>query len=169
MNLQEFCKYISAVKEFNMAIKFAFIALPVWDNYCKNNSPCYTDSITGLIHKVDSNLLINTLNESLAYFSDAEKSNRLSELYKNFDDPVIALQDMDWDLPDEVERIFYSVYNIARGLLSEVDNENDQLIFYVAINQAIDVIESEGILTERQIRDILDEFKKAKLSDFKNQ
>lgn len=78
---------------------------------------------------------------------------------RQFRDPIVALQDLDWELPNEVERTFYAVHNLLDSLLGKEKTVVNEATIYVTINQAIEALESSNLLTEKEIREILYENK----------
>ena len=108
MSLQKYIESLSKEKQFSLAIKLAKFALPIWDKFADKNELSYRDSIAGIKHTVDKNLLNDTIVSAENYL----RSNKLdfnegeTDLYKKFIDPIVALQDDDWDLPDEVLKTF---------------------------------------------------------------
>lgn len=80
-------------------------------------------------------------------------------MYKDFSDPVTALQDDDWELPCAVEKIFYSAYNLLNAIIFGDENTNGESSYYISANMAIDVIDSEKFITEEEIKSILKNIK----------
>ncbi|HEV7424358.1 MAG TPA: hypothetical protein VGO21_04175, partial [Candidatus Paceibacterota bacterium] len=81
------------------------------------------------------------------------------EIRRQFDDPIVALQDTDWQLPDEVQKTFYAVYNLIDTLLVKEKTVFDESTIYVSINQAADALETSKTLTFYDINQILDDIK----------
>jgi hypothetical protein len=80
-------------------------------------------------------------------------------LSRQFSDPILALQDLDWELPYEVERTFYAVHNLLDSVLGKEKTVFNGTTIYVTINQAIDAIESSKLLSETEIKEMLYENK----------
>jgi hypothetical protein len=76
-----------------------------------------------------------------------------------FDDPIIALQDTDWELPNEVQKTFYAVYNLIDTLMGKKKTVFEESSIYVSINQAIDALETSKTLTFDEINKILIDIK----------
>lgn len=161
MTLQQFTASLTKENQINLAIKLCKLALPIWDNYANNNKLGYRDTVVGLQHSVDRKLPINTINAVEAYLKqNAIKKvfigkTKLQKLSKEFDDPIVALQDLDWELPYEVYTFFYSVHNLLETLLGKELSVFGESVIYVSINQAIDALETSKTLTIDQINDIL--------------
>ena len=135
--------------------------LPIWNNYADKNELAYCDTVVGLLHSVDRTLLKNTIDSVEKYIL----TNRINKaIIKNFDlipfrrqfiDPIVALQDLDWELPYEVERTFYAVHNLLVSTLGKEKSVFNETTIYVTINQAIEALSSSKLMTETEIRDIL--------------
>lgn len=165
MTLQEHIDSLSKDKQFDIAIRLTRSALPVWDKYADNNELAYRDTVVGLNHSVDRQLLQNTINAVEKFVSTnrikrtAIKNVDLLSSDKQFSDPIVALQDTDWELPYEVERTFYAVHNLLDAALGKVKTVFNETTIYVAINQAVDALASSKTMTEEEIRKILYENK----------
>lgn len=168
MTLQEFCYTLPKNKQIKLAIKLAKQALPIWDNYADNNILSYRDTVVGLTHTVPKQLLSNTINEIENHFATQKLSriikdpSKLLKLYSYFDDPIVALQDSDWELPEQVKKTFYSVYNLIGSIIHKNMATIDESRLYITINQAIDAIKTADILSENQINQILQRMKNGK-------
>ena len=161
MTLQEFCDTLPESKQVELAVNLIKHILPVWDNYAKQSSLSYRDTVVGLTHTVPKQLLADTINEVEIYFSvpmllrKLKRKDKLIKLYSHFSDPVIALRDTDWELPQAVEKTFYSVYNLTGSIVDKKKTIFDESAIYVSINQAIDAIQLTGLLSEKQIQEII--------------
>lgn len=165
MTLQEFCDTLPKDKQIELAIQLISLSLPIWDKFAENNTLSYRDTVVGLTHTIPQQLLADTINEVQNYLSTPRllrgfKSKRkLLKLYSYFDEPIVALQDTDWELPTIVERTFYSVYNLLGSIVDKDITAFNERTIYVAINQSIDAIQTAGILSESQIKETLEQAK----------
>jgi hypothetical protein len=161
MTLEQHIESLSKDRQFEIAICLIRLALPIWDKYADNYELTYRDSVVGLNHSVDKNLLKNTVDAVEKYNSTNKiykaivKHLELSSLSKKFSDPILALQDLDWELPNEVEKTFYSVHNLLDAALGKEKTAFNETTIYVAINQAIDALDTSKSLTEEETRKIL--------------
>ena len=153
MTLQQFCTNLPEDKRTQLAITLAKLTLPVWNNFADKHKLSYRDSIVGLKHPVDRNLLENSINEIET--SCFKTTNRLLELYNSFIDPIVALQDDDWVLPNPVQKTFYSVYNLLESVIGKEQAVSEDSVIYVSINQAVDALETSKTLTEDEIKKYL--------------
>lgn len=168
MTLQEYIDSLPKDKQFDIAIRLTRLALPIWDKYADENKLTYRDTVVGLQHSVDKNLLKNTIDAVEKYIS-INKFNKatvknidLLSFNKQFSDPIVALQDTDWTLPNEVESAFYAVHQLLDAILGKERTVFNEATIYVAIDQAIDALHSSKTLTEDKIEDILYENKNGK-------
>jgi len=168
MTLEEHIDNLPKEKQFDIAIRLTKLALPIWEKYADKNKLTYRDTVVGLQHSVDRALLKNTINAVEKYISTNRinktiiKNTDLLSLSRQFSDPIVALQDIDWELPNEVERTFYAVHNLLDAALGKKKTVFIEPTIYVTINQAIDALESSKSSTETAIREILYEEKKSK-------
>jgi hypothetical protein len=155
MDLKEYCLSSNKDDLFRLAIKLCERSIPIWDKYASTNKLAYRDTVVGMYHEVRPQLLRDailychkkTLNHSLGKLS-------LKDLLNEFSDPIVSLEDLDWELPYPVERIFYAVHNLLEGIQKPITifNESCQ---YVSINQAVDALQESGLMDMVQIRNTI--------------
>ena len=165
MSLQKHIDALSKRAQFKLAIRLARIAMPIWENYTEKNRLFYIDSVVGLTHSIDKRLLQNTISAIEIYLYQngfmrfiSGKSD-LIKLRREFDEPVSALQDMDWELPDLVAKTFYGIYNMIDSLIGKERTVFNEPTIYVAVNQLADALESSKLLTFDELNQILKEIK----------
>lgn len=155
-------RQLTREKQFELAIKLTRLALPVWHTFTAKNELTYIDTVVGMKHEVDKDLLSKTIRavEEHLRIHKLEKipDGHLTELNKQFDDPVVALQDGDWEVADEVKKLFCAVYNLLEALGNEMTAYGESTI-YVSINQAADSITTAKIMTFDELNNLLAEFK----------
>ena len=165
MTLQQYIDSLSKEKQFDIAIRVTKAALPIWDKYANKYELTYQDTVVGLNHSVDRQLLQMTINAVEKFVAtniikrSIIKYFYLLSLDRQFNDPIVALQDTDWELPYEIERAFYAVHNLLDAALGKEKTVFNETTIYVAINQAVDALVSSKIMTEEQIRNIIYERK----------
>lgn len=161
MTLEEYISQLPKHIQFAHAIRFSRLVLPLWDNYAKTNALTYRDSVVGLDHRVASGLLKNTVDAVENYLSSNRmgkvilKRTVLVPLSEQFTDPMVALQDLDWDLPNEIEKTFYAIHNLLNSALGKEKTAFNKATLYVSINQAIDALTIARALSEAEIRQLL--------------
>jgi hypothetical protein len=70
---------------------------------------------------------------------------------ERFLEPIVASQDMDWELPYIIERYFYAVYNLFEAVRGKQN-------YYICLNQAIDAIVSSETSTMVEVVKKLESF-----------
>ena len=161
MTLEEHIDNLPKDKQFDIAIRLTRLALPIWNKYAKKNELTYHDTVVGLQHSVNRTLLKNTIDAVEKYISTniigkaIMKNTALISLSRQFSDPIVALQDLDWELPNEIKKTFYSVHNLLDSVLGKEKTVFNEKTIYVTINQAIDALLSSKLMTEKEIRKIL--------------
>ena len=169
MTLQEYVKGLSEDKRFKIAVELTKQALPIWDSYADKHKLTYRDPENGLSQHIDRHLLGNIIEAIETYLkSDSSekttnKEDQLEELSKQFDDPIVALEDAIWIVPKEIEILFFSVYNLMESIIGKEQNEIDETLIYTSINQAADALIKNKLKTFHEIiqmcRDISSEKK----------
>jgi len=155
LTLQEHINTLPRDKQFSIAIRLTKLALPIWENYANRNELTYRDTVVGLTHSVDKSLLTKTIISVEEHLSSNKSKEILFNLREQFDDPIVALQDTDWELPGEVQRTFYSVFNLLEACLGNTENSFGDLTIYVSINQAIDALDISKTLTFEEIKEMI--------------
>jgi hypothetical protein len=157
MDLESWCRSLPEAELLNLALRLCNKALPIWDEYCEENKPEYVDTVVGMFHKVDPGFLkrISLYIETyIEPHSPGSLDEGLKKLEDEFTDPIIALQDQDWDLPDAVRLTFYAFYNLVCGVKEKYSVFNE-LSNYVSVNQALDALMSAGKITQKEARELV--------------
>ena len=101
MTLQELTSNLPKERQLELALKLIKFAMPIWDKFADNNKLWYRDTVVGLEHSVERNLLLDTINEVGNYLSVNQiqkifiKNADLLPFSRKFSDPIVALQDSD--------------------------------------------------------------------------
>lgn len=142
MDLQAHITDLPSQIQSKIALHLIKAAMPVWEKYASDNDLFYIDSVVGMEHQVDINLLQITVSalENKAPESDLER------LRNAFADPIVALQDQDWTLPYPVSRLFYAVHNLLESRLRPDQMQVGKTRVYVAVNQAADTLRVSGLM-----------------------
>ena len=164
MTLQEYIDSLPKEKQFVIAIQFIKLALPIWTNYADKNTLIYHDTVVGMMHTIDKKILKNSIKAIDAFRNLNEEKIideklKLRKLSNQFDDPIAALQDSDWEPPYEVQMIFYAVYNLIRFVLGKETTSFNESIIYVSINQAVGALETSETMTFDELNKILNDIK----------
>jgi len=160
MSLQKYIDCLTKENQFKLAIKLARLALPVWDKFADRTELTYMDSVTGSKHTVDKDLLLRVIEsiENNLMDNRFDLNDEETKLYKMFIDPIVALQDNDWELPDEVLKTFYSVYILIEALIDGGKPSFGNSSLYISINHSIDALVYSRTLSSDEINRILDSF-----------
>lgn len=125
----------TAQKFFNMSssqkkevhLCLAGIALTQWRKFiaCGAVPRSYTESVCGTCQKIDLNLP----SDAMTCVRDKTDPSQISERYL---EPITALHDDDWSLPDDPQYAFYTIYNTFQkyALGKEIDD-------WLIVNQAL--------------------------------
>lgn len=162
MSLHEFCAALSKRKKIECCIVLIELAIPIWDDFAKNNELHYVDSVVAMEHEISHDILNKAIQAVKRYY---KKPLILRAYYKadilnsieEFSEPITAMQDLDWELPPPVERLFYSVYNIVDFFNDKRKNVADSAC--ISMNQSIEALLSSGTKTVEDIKAILDSYK----------
>jgi len=163
MTLQRYYNDLPGDLKAELAVRIARLTLPVWEKYAEEDNLIYTDTSGGITHKIDRNIFPETIKEIEDYIllsRDNEYSynnSGLVELYENFEEPVSALYDGDWEVPAEVESSFYCLYNLLRELAGEMEVHPGNTAFNISVDRTIDTMETSGIISEDEFLDLLKE------------
>ena len=162
MDLKEFVLSLNERSKLNLSIRILKEALPIWDKFSNSEKTInYTDSVVGLYHTVNKDIIQRTIElaekcietKLLQYF-------KIRNLHQEYRDPIVSLQDFDWELPEEIEYLFYSAYNIVEKLNGKNHKGFDEDdILYLAINQGISSIDLTSLYSVEHVKSILKEFK----------
>ena len=158
MDLKNYIHSLTNGKQYSLAIKLIRFSLPIWGKFADKTKLSYRDSVVGLIHTVSKTLLIDTVNAVEIYLSSNKTKGKegLINLHEQFIDPEVALQDGDWELPDDVLKTFFAVFNLIEALIENETSTFDNSTIYVSINQAIDALESSKTLSFEEINKIIE-------------
>lgn len=82
----------------------------LWDRYAQGGPITYTDGVVGMHHILDMHLpgrAIAAVDRKLA--GDHVPPD---DIWTEYREPITALQDGDLDLPDDIARAYYAIYNL---------------------------------------------------------
>jgi len=160
MSLKEYTKSITETKRILLAIELIERLLPIWNEFSnKRKNLEYIDTVVGMDHSVDKEIISRIINLSKNWISgdlDKKEQAKLNEWYS---DPIVAMQDLDWEIPENIQLIFYSGYNLLRKINGETKTIFGDEQLYLVINQAIDAILKSNLLSKNEINEILKKHK----------
>lgn len=106
-------------------------SLTAWEAFCREGKGLsYTDSVVGMKHAVDRKL-------PLRAFKAVLEDSPNWKIGSDYSEPIVALQDFDWEPPRHIEYAFFSVFNLYKKYC-EKESIDDWLIFNQAISSEVD-------------------------------
>ncbi len=161
MSLQDFLSAIPEKNQHGLSIKFLTLGLPIWDSFSSASKNLeYIDTVVGMHHKVSKDIIQRTMDIATKEINSPNSRNKeLIELKEEFSDPLVSLQDLDWEIPESAQLIFYSAYNLVESLTGRKETYDGETMIYISINQSIDAITREKIKTFDDINNLLKENK----------
>ena len=150
---------LPADRQLTIAIHFCRLGLPIWDDFASDaDARAYHDGVVGMHHVISDTLLARALATAEAALNHADDcataagTEAIRSVEHEFIEPIVALQDGDWELPDAVTLIFYAHSNLIEHLSGRKVLLGGESALYVSVNQAIDALETSGRMTMEQIR-----------------
>lgn len=168
--LDEFCQSLTDAAQVELAIRCARISLPIWEGYhlaepgklgAINAFILPENRVRGGAHGLAADMLSRALKELEAVRSEGSdpKKNRAINFYLATFLEVLTLKNWDELLPGSVRLAFTSVFNILAFLLLRRKNEAGETLIYLSINQSLDAVMREKILSQAEIETILLEYR----------
>ena len=118
------------------------VALRVWTAFVgAEGSVSYQDSVVGMSHTLDVELPAQALGSLKRRAADAD---RVAAAYA---EPIVALQDLDLELPAHAEYAYYSIYNLFRKYCRHEDIE-ESLILNQILSSLSDEVQIAGALQD---------------------
>jgi len=160
MGLKEFTVTLNEEKRFELSIKLIKLGLPIWNEYAiKKKRLEYVDTVVGMHHKVDRKIITRVLETADNLKKKKSIQNELQKLKDDFNDPIVALQDLDWKIPKHIELIFYSAYNLTEKMNGKSKTSFGDEQLYLVINQICNGLSTSKKINFNQINEILKKFK----------
>ena len=141
MTLEKRIEKLPEKRQLELAIKFLEIGLPIWTEFAKNNRLEYTDTVVGMHHVIDYKIVEKAIELAKKTIDENFKKHKVSILQEEYLEPITALQDLDWEIPEEPKLVFYSAHNLVEKLAGKEKTVFNELTIYVSINQSIDAIQ----------------------------
>jgi len=161
MALKDFVNGLDENSQIELAIELIEIGLPIWENYNLENPIEYKDSVVGMNHKINKNLIkksikiLKNINRHNNFIVKKINEFKIINIQNEIREPVVARQDDDFEIPIEVELILFSTSNLINYVKGDRYNIQSENLVYVSINQSIDAIIKSGILTDEGVNKIL--------------
>jgi hypothetical protein len=162
--LEELMQGLPIRRQLEAAVHFAALGLPIWEEFAAQDALTYIDGVVGVQHTISATLPARVHAIAQRHLAgdpslDSEEGQATLKVLKHeFIEPIVALQDDDWDLPEPVKLIFYAHSNLLEHLSGAVESVFGESLLYVTVNQAVDGIEKSGKMTMAQLREVLRPF-----------
>ncbi len=162
--LQELINGLPQQGQVAMAVHFAELAMPIWTRFAEKDDRSYVDGVVGLRHVISATLPQEALAIMKAELSQPGHCRSetgaaaLKALSHEFVEPIVALQDDDWELPEPVRLVFFAHSNLLEYLNGKTIFYGGESALYVVVNQTIDALEKSGIMDTPQIKLHLQQF-----------
>lgn len=129
---------LNAKQKKRVHVNAGVFALKVWRQYCQNFVELsYCDSVVGMVHLVDIDLPKRALQAVRLGWVD-------SSVAADYREPIVALQDMDFELPEHVAFAYYAIYNLYRKYCQQ-NTLDDWLIVNQSISAEPDASQWQGL------------------------
>lgn len=151
-------KQTDSLQQFQLALLLTEKALPVWKRYTYSPEFLHYATFADSQSKIESNLLQKSIEEikliSNTKLADSENKN-IKELYNDFVNPVIALQDGIWITPYPVKKIFLSVYYLLKSIVEKNNSGDEENFLSIAISCAIECLELSKLYSSDEVTSFL--------------
>jgi hypothetical protein len=151
--LEGLCTRLNEKEKIDLALELAKLTLQIWEAYKKKNTLLLFDRTVSNTPDVEPGLLRETIN-AIEHddFADIKRS------FSQFKQPIVMLQDGDWELSSTVRTTFYSVYNLAKGILSNESRPQRTACTRNSILQSNEVIFNAGLLGDNEWNEFLENY-----------
>jgi hypothetical protein len=142
--------------KIQLALKMAKISVPIWEAYKKRNTLLLFKSEVYNQPDVDMALL----RETLAAIETDELAD-LRQSFNQFRQPIVMLQEGEWELSISIKNAFYSVYNLAKAVLSAENKAQRSSCVRQSVMQSFDAINKSFLLSMDEWKDFLEDYRLA--------
>lgn len=162
MPLDSFVASLTETQRYRIAIDLIERLYPVWDEFAHNQSNLeYIDTVVGMEHSVDKDIVKRTVLLAKNWMDGRCDKMELELINDMYTDPIISLQDEDWEIDHTIELIFYSVYNLMRKVNGVEKSLFGEEQLYLVINQAADALLQSNSMTVDEINSLLSAYQKS--------
>ena len=131
MNIQE--KFLALNRDQKRIVHLALCrhALGAWSTYClQHPGLAYVETVCGTHQTIDTSLPQRA-------FAAVESNVPDPSILTDYQEPMAALQDIDWEPPEHIEYAYYSIYNLYHRYHG--DNDIDD---WLIVNQSLSSIKN---------------------------
>jgi len=165
-DIKRFISTLEESSQYDLALTLTNKTITIWDEYARTNKLEYVDTVVGMHHKVKKDILSRTLSTiKQELLNPKSQQNKIRQLREEFSDPIVAMQDLDWELSPPVELTFYATQNLLDKINGEETTIFDEPQIYVVINQAIDALSQSNLMIDTEIKELLKKYKNERTSN----
>lgn len=165
MTLKETIDSLPEQLRLEIGIRFLEIGLPIWDKFAKESADnlTYYAFLLGL-EVVHPKIIASTIQFGKAWVQpksavqQAELETELKELVDRFSTHLSGIRDWELELDSIPQLMFYAASNFLYYINGERLSPSKESMIYVSINQSIDAISKEELLTWKEINTILKQY-----------
>lgn len=163
MQLEKFVASLSRDEQHELGLRLVSSGLPLWDKYCEVAVLKYRDAVVGRHHVLKKEILSEALIaiDKYLYKNSISKwvvpSYHLVEQLDQFTYPVASIRNGEWQMPEEVECVFYATYNLLRAIVAK-DQPAEYSYEAICISQAIHALLVSDTLNPYQLNEILAQY-----------
>ncbi|RYY54328.1 MAG: hypothetical protein EOO09_14725 [Chitinophagaceae bacterium] len=144
-----------------LAFHLCNLTIPVWNRYTGGHHPAWRNSTSSPWFRLDPHILerAHTAAGAIARDNEVNARQEVESVFRDFIEPVIALQDGAWPAGYPVKKCFLATYNLLKGILEKQDARASAAAFSLSITQSLDCLELSGLYTTEGLQDLLNEWK----------
>ena len=132
---------LSAEAQIDALVLAAEPALVAWTTWAVREKPEYTDSVVGMHHVVDIDLPACALEDVRRRHEEPDPS----AVQQAYVEPIVAIQDCDWEMPNHLELGYYGIYNLHRLVFEPQDTVTATLVLNQALSGTLVENDDEAI------------------------
>jgi hypothetical protein len=140
--------------QIDLALSLIDDGLQIWKAFAQHEPNIYYYDGVGGKHSVDADLLqrtVDTIRTEILH--PGSQTALLADLHDRFVYPSISLTNLDWAVPDEIDRIFCAAFNLIR--IYALKDAPVEVHLNLAINQAADALMTAKIRSLDELQDII--------------
>lgn len=162
MTLEEIVGSLPEQAKVELAIHFLEIGLPIWEKFAKESAAnlTYYAFLLGM-ETVDPKFVaysIQLAKQWISPLSFAAQENlkaKLEKLIERFAMHLSGIRDWELEIAPHPQLIFYAASNLLYYIDGETMSSSKESMVYISINQSMDAIVKEKLLTWEEVNAIL--------------
>jgi hypothetical protein len=157
MSLEEQIACLEEPKRLQLAADLLELALPVWMNFTENPSSLFYYHALG-DGIVARNIIQRTINVAKDGVDSVDRKKEIEKLFTEFIEPVLAIRDDYWILPEDVKLIVWAASNLVDKLAGESITRVGEDQLYLVINQEVDALTKANRITFDEVNVMIREY-----------